>query len=156
VQTNRASLRPSFQRVDYKTADKNRDPGHGFAGRQPNQEILLHERKREVEVKCLELQDELEEKGLSAEDVEGRVDALRQKLLQQLESSPTAIDPRAGKALRSFDTHMLAQAKKAENERVAAAFRIRTDDYVEGSAFNPEVQVRSTLCLFLSPVHHIY
>jgi serine/arginine repetitive matrix protein 2 len=51
---------------------RNRDSQHDRANswdatppkhREPDKEILEHERKRKVEVKCLELQLELEDKG---------------------------------------------------------------------------------------------
>ncbi|ORX44403.1 hypothetical protein BCR36DRAFT_228605, partial [Piromyces finnis] len=31
--------------------------------RKKDKEIIIHEKKREIEIKCIELQDELEEKG---------------------------------------------------------------------------------------------
>ncbi|KAJ3410903.1 RNA-splicing factor [Chytridiales sp. JEL 0842] len=149
VQANKASLRPSFHnKPDYRAKDFQRaEPGQGFSalGRQPNQEILLHEKKREVEIKCIELQDELEAKGLPEADVEARVDSLRQKLLKEIQRQQEqgaelmigGVDG-GGRGIKAHDTHLLAQAKKRENEKLAAAFRIREDDYVEGASFDPE------------------
>ena len=37
--------------------------GERMIGRKPNKEILEHEKKRRVEVKCAELRDEMEEQG---------------------------------------------------------------------------------------------
>lgn len=57
VQTNKFNLRrappPKFN------TDKPKAPTQ----QGPNQDILLHNRKREIELKLLELRDELEEKG---------------------------------------------------------------------------------------------
>ncbi|CAH2073324.1 unnamed protein product, partial [Iphiclides podalirius] len=46
----------------------------------PNQDILDHERKRKIEVKCAELEDSLEEQGLPKEEIAARVAAFRAKL----------------------------------------------------------------------------
>ena len=48
--------------------------------RKPNPAILDHESKRLIEIKCIELRDELEEKGMSAKEIEERVNELRMEL----------------------------------------------------------------------------
>lgn len=71
--------------------------GGGFKQRKPDQQILEHDRKRAIEVKVLEERERLEEenerfedegqgdKVLSDEEIDERCDALRQKLLKELE-----------------------------------------------------------------------
>lgn len=49
--------------------------------REPDAGILEHERKRGVEVKCLELQLQLEDLDLPEEEVSRQVEALREKLM---------------------------------------------------------------------------
>lgn len=62
VQTNKFNVRrapvPKFGAAD---ADGGRGP-HA-ADRKPNQEILEHNRRRQIEIKLLELQDKLEDAG---------------------------------------------------------------------------------------------
>ncbi|KAH7054981.1 hypothetical protein BKA57DRAFT_389606, partial [Linnemannia elongata] len=48
--------------------------------RKPNAELVLHEQKRSIEIKCATLQDELEDEGLEEAEIEKQVDALREKL----------------------------------------------------------------------------
>ncbi|KAJ2366079.1 RNA-splicing factor [Coemansia sp. RSA 2607] len=100
-----------------------------------DQGIIEHERKRQIEVKCLELQDKLEEKGLSEDEIEEQVDMYRQQLLKNLDS----LDASGGKAIKAFETHKIAEAKSRENKRMASALRI-DDEYVEGEAFDQELQ----------------
>ncbi|KAJ1884561.1 RNA-splicing factor [Kickxella alabastrina] len=97
--------------------------------------ILEHERKRQVEIKCLELQDELEAQGLDEDETYERVDELRQQLLKNLDN----LDLLGGKKIKSFETQRLAEAKGKENEVLARALRVE-DGYVEGSAFDRELQ----------------
>lgn len=60
VQANKFNLRrapvPKFQ-------EGQQQQGMAAADKKPNQDILEHNRKRQVEVKLLELRDELEEQG---------------------------------------------------------------------------------------------
>jgi hypothetical protein len=74
--------------------------------REPDQGILEHEKKRRVEIKCLELQVDLEDKGVDEADIEKKVDELRQKLLANLASIP------GPQSLKPTDTHGMAAAKK--------------------------------------------
>ena len=49
----------------------------------PNAELLEHQRKRNVELKCAEMEEKLEEQGYPEEDIVEKIDAYRQKLLAQ-------------------------------------------------------------------------
>ncbi|KAF9452216.1 cwf21-domain-containing protein, partial [Macrolepiota fuliginosa MF-IS2] len=98
--------------------------------REPDSAILEHERKRKVEVKCLELQLELEEKGINEADIEEQVSALRVKLLASLPQLSSK---------KPTDTHAMAAAKKEELSKMARALGTRTD-YQEGEAFDREKQ----------------
>ncbi|KAG6837991.1 hypothetical protein H0H93_008385 [Arthromyces matolae] len=102
--------------------------------REPDQSILEHEEKRKVEVKCLELQLELEDKGLDEDEIEQQVGSLRAELHKNLAALATN-----AKKLKPSDTHGLAVAKKAELSKMARALGTRSD-YQEGEAFDREKQ----------------
>lgn len=51
--------------------------------RQPDAAILDHERKRKIEVKCLELQVQLEDADVGEDEIAQRVEELREKLTAQ-------------------------------------------------------------------------
>jgi serine/arginine repetitive matrix protein 2 len=117
--------------------------------RQPDQGILDHERKRKVEIKCMELRDELEEKGyvvvmantgwlvltyrLSEEAIDEAVDTLRERLI----ASTLLMLPKGG--ARPTDSHSLAAAKQAEMSRIQRAFGVSAD-HKEGAAFQRETE----------------
>jgi len=56
------------------------------AVKKKDKEIAIHDKKREIEIKCIELQDELEEKGEKEDVIEKKVDELRKKLTEELEA----------------------------------------------------------------------
>lgn len=65
VQRNLSSLRVKRPRDERggERDEKDRERLESQLNRQPNAEILEHQRKRQLEVKCAELQDMMEEQG---------------------------------------------------------------------------------------------
>ncbi|KAI0742139.1 hypothetical protein BC629DRAFT_1272589, partial [Irpex lacteus] len=130
VVRNMSALRSHETAADRAAAWDVAPPKH----REPDAAILEHEKKRKVEVKCLELQLELEEKGLDEDKIEEEVSALREKLLANLAAMATDV-----RSLRPSDRHGLAAAKKEELSKMARALGTRSD-YAEGDAFDREKQ----------------
>lgn len=62
VQRNFAFIRHRKEKVDYKTEEDIAKLERTLQ-KKPNKEILEHQWKRNIELKCLELRDELEEQG---------------------------------------------------------------------------------------------
>merc|ERR1711934_701990 len=129
VQRNLSFVQQKKDRINYKTEDeiKWRDKADQM---EPNEGILQHQRKRKMELKCLEL-EELAEK----------VDAYRKMLIEKdaEKHGEEAVDTdEFGRAVYK-DSHKMAQAQKEKNERLKAAFGI-APEFVEGSSFNENRQ----------------
>ena len=90
--------------------------------RQPDKEILDHDRKREVEVKVFDLRDKLEDEGVDEEEIDKQCDELREKLLADGDSGKGSA---RGKDLRMHQVHELAEAKIKESERLRKALGIK-------------------------------
>ena len=94
VTRNLSHVRPSKDKVNYKTEDDIKK-SEAALSRGPNQGILDHERKRKLEVKCLELEDVLKDQGCDDEEIEEKVEGkYTQVALDQLNSSPITVVPR--------------------------------------------------------------
>ena len=78
VQRNLSTLRPYQQR-----SQPYPDPSalRPHRQRQPDAQILKHERLREIEVKVFDLRDKLEDEGVEEEEIERRVEGLRRRLM---------------------------------------------------------------------------
>ena len=63
MQRNLSHVRP---RPVVNTAAEESKPRHV----QPDAKILDHERKRKIEIQCIELRDELEERGVAEDEIE--------------------------------------------------------------------------------------
>ncbi|KAJ2819766.1 hypothetical protein IWW50_005337 [Coemansia erecta] len=99
--------------------------------------IIDHERRRQVEVQCLELQDELEDQKLGDSEIEARVGELRARLLRDIDR--VELTGTRGR-IKPFETTQRArEAKSRENDRMARALRVG-EDYAEGAAFDRELQ----------------
>ncbi|CAH8585637.1 unnamed protein product [Heterobilharzia americana] len=86
VQKNLAFIHSFKEQNPYKTDDdiKRAD---ALLFKEPNKEILEHERKRKIEVKCFEMEQEMEEQGYTPGEIEFRVNGFRKKLLDELKGS---------------------------------------------------------------------
>ncbi|RFU32213.1 hypothetical protein B7463_g4126, partial [Scytalidium lignicola] len=123
VQRNLAHLKPRDKVAPYGDLDS-------FKHRQrnPDKEILEHDRKREVEVKVFELRDKLEDEGVDEEEIEQKCDALREKLLKDMEKGRSI----GKKELKMHQVHELAEAKIKQDDRFRSALGI-SKNYEEGS-----------------------
>ncbi|KAF2797269.1 cwf21-domain-containing protein [Melanomma pulvis-pyrius CBS 109.77] len=139
VQKNRSLLRPRDKIAPYPQdweSAKHRQ-------RQPDQDILEHDRRREIEVKVFTLRDKLEEEGVDEDEIDDQCDALRKKLEEERkQGKDTGPDARN---LKSHQVHDLAKAKIEESERLRKAFGISAD-YQEGSHWRKqEERLRESL-----------
>ncbi|KAK4123229.1 cwf21-domain-containing protein [Parathielavia appendiculata] len=138
VQRNLAHMKPRDMAAPYLPRNSDADSMR-HKPRQPDQGLLEHDRKREVEVKVFELRDKLEEEGVEEEEIESQCDELRKKLLAEMEMNSRDSDRRRGgvgpaprRNFKMHQVHELADAKIKESERLRQALKI-SKDYQEGS-----------------------
>ncbi|KAI8782950.1 serine/arginine repetitive matrix protein 2 isoform X6 [Biomphalaria glabrata] len=134
VQRNLAFVKSKKERVDYKSEEELNKLDQGL-NKQPNKEILDHERKRKVELKCMEMQELMEEQGYSEKEVRDKVNMFRKMLMAKEGVSDTVDRDEHGRPIAK-ETHQLAEANQEKNARLKEAFGLT--DYVDGSAFDPD------------------
>ena len=135
VQRNTAFIPKGRDDVKFKTEEDIKRL-EASANREPNQGILDHERKRKLEVKCMELEEVLEEQGYSEADIEEKVSAYRKMLLsKEVSKKAFAETDEFGRPILK-ETHQIAEAQKEKNSRLRDAFGIGSN-FVEGSSFDP-------------------
>jgi len=124
VQRNLSHLKPRDRAAPYDLDDfkKHRQ-------RQPDPEILEHERKRKIENEVFKLRDELEEKEVDEEEIDEQCDALRGKLTKEMDEGRGGKE--AARGMKQHQVHDLAKAKIEETEKLRRALGIRSD-YEEG------------------------
>ena len=127
----------SFVRQHKKQAPT-RDEYEAISLRQPNKQILEHEQKRMIEVKCLELQVQLEDDGLEELEILKQVGELRESLKSHMQEK--SLQPK-------LTTHVQSAAKLEEQKKLARAFGINPETHVEGAVFDRDLQVIYSLLL---------
>lgn len=141
VQTNKFNLRgPPQQR-------RERDDSKGPTNRGPNAAILEHNRKREIEVQVELMRDDLEEEGLSEEEIEEKLAAYRAKLIAKAEEEKqqqAGVVAASRSKANDQETHQLAARKAQQMDKLKNAFGF-TEDIKEGDAFNRELQEQKKL-----------
>lgn len=135
------------------------DPDRPFRQRMPDQRILEHEARRAVEVKVVEERERLEEENerveeeegeeegdgdgkgerriLTDEEIDERCEALRERLLKELEADEAGRTgagakakggpPKERRQFKSYQVHEQAEAKIEESERLRRALGIKED-----------------------------
>ncbi|KAK0550783.1 RNA-splicing factor [Tilletia horrida] len=154
LQTARGSGTSGYVQRNYAALRHRDERGHEQSGfgkgkssdrsdsslRKPDKGILDHDKKRKVEVRCMELRDELEEKGIPEDEIEDRVSQLRDELSEALNNPSSAFGSSSHaetRALRPSDVHALQAAKALESERWKSALGVNAN-YEEGQGFSAE------------------
>jgi len=125
VTRNLSAVRKTKEKVpEYKTKED-------AAVRPYDADLIEHERRRQAEVRCMELRELLEEDRIPEAEIEEKVNAFRAKLLA--EKKLAVAKDASGRAMVK-DSHELSMAQESKNERAKDAFGIRTD-FIPGSSF---------------------
>eukprot|EP00195_Chlamydomonas_chlamydogama_P016489 CAMPEP_0202909188 /NCGR_PEP_ID=MMETSP1392-20130828/48598_1 /ASSEMBLY_ACC=CAM_ASM_000868 /TAXON_ID=225041 /ORGANISM="Chlamydomonas chlamydogama, Strain SAG 11-48b" /LENGTH=378 /DNA_ID=CAMNT_0049598863 /DNA_START=101 /DNA_END=1233 /DNA_ORIENTATION=- len=139
VQTNKFNLRgPPPMRVTPKPAADESGPPQ----RQPNKDILDHNRKREIELKLAKEQARLEDEGWTAEQIANEIADLRKKEFEKLATEAAALGGAGDRKLLN-ETHEVAQRKLEQMDKLKAALGI--SEVKEGEAFDRELQEKKKL-----------
>lgn len=138
VQRNMAFVRARKEKVTYKTEEEIAR-SEASLNREPNLEILEHDRKRKIELKCMELRELMEEQGHDEDAIEAKVNAFRTALVDKAKADqPKTLLDEFGRPIVT-GTHQIAAASQDRNKRLREAFGISAD-YVDGSSMNPAYQ----------------
>ncbi|RWS30236.1 hypothetical protein B4U80_00615 [Leptotrombidium deliense] len=138
VQKNLSFTNKLKQKVEYKTEEDIRKL-EATVNRPANQAILAHQRKRQIELKCLEMREKMEEEGYSEEEIGKKVAAHRETLTAKAEEAA-----RMKEMLFKFDengrpfvkeTHQMAEINQERNDKLKRALGIN-DNFVEGSSLD--------------------
>ena len=135
VTRNLSFIRKHKDRVDYKSEEEIRKLENSLI-KTPNKDILDHERKRKIELKCMEMQELMEEQGYADDAIEKKVAAFRKVLLEKEGMCDRVVEKDEFGRPVARETHQLAEANQEKNARLRDAFGL-SKDYVDGSSFDP-------------------
>ncbi|GAB2222933.1 hypothetical protein Drorol1_Dr00017065 [Drosera rotundifolia] len=132
VQTNKFFIRPKTFSKDSKSFGS--DQGTAGLSKKPNKEILEHDRKRQIELKLLVLEDKLVEQGYTETEIEERLAETKRVLeaADEKERDGGGVVLVQNKSSET-QTHQIAARKEKQMEKLGAALGIdyRADDDAE-------------------------
>lgn len=124
----------------------------GVPFKEPNKDILFHEKKRQVEVKCYELQQVMEDQGYLESEINERISSLRNELLAKLtDDGPSKPVDDLFKPTKTFNTDIGRLVPKGTHETAAVAILKNSvfkdalgisEDYEDGSSMKRAAERR--------------
>ncbi|XP_050213803.1 uncharacterized protein LOC126665136 [Mercurialis annua] len=128
IQTNKFFVKPKTGKVAHDIRGFEGDQGTAGISKKPNKEILEHDRKRQIELKLVVLEDKLIEQGYTDAEIQEKVDEARKTLeafaaASEESDGPTALGVSETK-LSDTQSHQIAARKEKQMETLRAAFGI--------------------------------
>ena len=80
IQTNKFFVRPKTGKVAESTRGFEEDQGTAGVSKKPNKDILEHDRKRQIELKLVILEDKLNEQGYTEKEISEKLREARENL----------------------------------------------------------------------------
>ncbi|RAL43171.1 hypothetical protein DM860_009953 [Cuscuta australis] len=127
VQANKFFVRPKTNKVVVDAGGKGFGENQGIAGvtRKPNKEILEHNRKRQIQLKLLLLEETLSEQGYTDAEISEKLEQTRQTL-EAIDSASGAVGSSA--KVSETQTHEIAAQKEKQMEILKDALKIGVED----------------------------
>ncbi|XP_028793740.1 serine/arginine repetitive matrix protein 2-like [Neltuma alba] len=134
IQSNKFFVKPKISKVAENTRGYEADQGTAGVTRKPNREILEHDRKRQIPLKLVILEDKLIDQGYSDAEIAEKLDEARKKL--ELEAAAEESDgpmplSMAEKKVSDTQTHQIAARKEKQMETLKAALGIASSEVSE-------------------------
>ncbi|KAG0471658.1 hypothetical protein HPP92_016204 [Vanilla planifolia] len=125
IQSNKFFIKPKSGRVDTSAAGFSA-PSSGAEGgggvRKANKAILEHDRKRQMQLRLLVLQETLTDQGYTDAEISEKIEEAKKSF--EAESAASSELPPPGKRYSDTQSHQIAARKEKQMETIRAALRI--------------------------------
>ncbi|KAK4788027.1 hypothetical protein SAY86_019346 [Trapa natans] len=126
IQTNKFFVKPKTGRVTENTKGFEGDQGTAGVSKKPNKDILEHDRKRQIELRLVVLEDKLTDQGYSEAEIAEKLAEARKTLegASASEAGGHGAITVADKRVSDTQTHQIAARKEKQMETFRAALGI--------------------------------
>ncbi|KAL6544217.1 hypothetical protein OROGR_010714 [Orobanche gracilis] len=127
IQSNKFFVKPRTNKV--ANDSKGFESGQGTAGvtRKPNKEILEHDRKRQIQIKLLVLEDKLIDQGYTDAEIAEKLDEARKSLEAKENDDGGNNAGVTSERVSETQTHQIAALKERQMETLKAALGIESE-----------------------------
>ncbi|KAF3621429.1 putative coiled-coil domain-containing protein 94 -like protein [Capsicum annuum] len=139
IQTNKFFVKPKTNKVLVDGGSKGYESGQGTAGvtRKANKDILEHDRKRQIQLKLLVLEEKLADQGYTDVEINEKLEEARRNLEAVVEDSGEPVYEKVSET----QTHQIAALKEKQMENFKAALKI-------GAEYETQKKKHDDLALF--------
>ncbi|TKY58210.1 Serine/arginine repetitive matrix protein 2 [Spatholobus suberectus] len=134
IQSNKFFVKPKISKVAENTKGFEADQGTAGVTRKPNKEILEHDRKRQIQLKLVILEDKLIDQGYTDAEIAEKLEEARQNLEATEETDGPAPVSASDKKVSDTQTHQIAARKEKQMEALKAALGIVSSEVNEINA----------------------
>ncbi|CAN4128272.1 unnamed protein product [Withania somnifera] len=129
IQSNKFFVKPKTNKVLVDGGGKGYDSSQGTAGvtRKANKDILEHDRKRQIQLKLLVLEEKLSDQGYTDTEITEKLEEARRNLEATAEDSGGP----AYEKVSETQTHQIAALKEKQMENLKAALKIGAEHETE-------------------------
>lgn len=113
VQRNLSAVVSKKRKIEYLT-EKDRLTDKPFINKPLNNDIAEHQRKRQIENKCLEYEERLKERGLKPDEIEIRVKNYRERVKEELNLKKSKKEEKFYQFFREIDEQKEREKKREE------------------------------------------
>ncbi|MCL7022563.1 hypothetical protein MKW94_018855 [Papaver nudicaule] len=118
TQTNKFPVRPNPMKAERKDFERNQGTGGGV--KRANKDILEHDRKRQIELKLIVLEDKLIEQGYTDDEISMKLNEARRESLKEVEE--------AKKSKVGTETQQIVGRKEKQMEVLREALGVKKVD----------------------------
>ena len=145
VTKNLSYVRVSKEKVEYKP-DEEIKKLEAYINKKGNAELLKHDRKRKIELKCVEMEDLMIEQGYAEEEIASKVEKFRKQLLEKDslkdEAQVEFEFDQFGRPVAT-ESHKIAEANDLKNRKLREAFGLgEFDPTVKAKQVEEEKRMR--------------
>lgn len=154
VQRNLSFVAPKPQNTAYNYNQDVLGDGRVNRVRKPNNDVLLHRSKREIEIECLEYREELEGEGkVSRGEIDELVADLRARLMKRLDERVERMQDGAIKVAKDKELERMRDAFQIDpNQKETKAFDFEGDKKRQERMSRSEEQRRQEAILRLQGI----
>ncbi|KAJ1375333.1 mRNA splicing factor Cwf21 domain, partial [Sesbania bispinosa] len=134
IQSNKFFVKPKVSKVSENTKGFEADQGTAGVTRKPNKEILEHDRKRQIQLKLVILEDKLIDQGYTDSEIAEKLEEARKNLEAAAAAEETDGPSNSEKKVSDTQTHQIAARKEKQMETLKAALGLVSSEVNEINA----------------------
>ena len=127
VQRNLSAIVAKKRKIDYQNEKDRLAAEKPFINKPINDDIAEHQRKRQIENKCLEYEERLKDQGLKPDEIKIRLKNYRERIQEELKIKKTKKEEKFYEFFKEIDLQKAKDKVREELRKQAEELKIRAE-----------------------------